>query len=163
MYTLQQRGDAFGSPPACFAPDHSKRKLGPLPNVTQSALQAAACGRTCTMPSPNSYIALSLPLRTFDTGDKEEAIQSLSATVGSENGTVTGFPIPSFKIGTLDALVQQADELTKLHAGCEGVVQRVSDSLKTILDGDEEKIAQNKMVNDSEHAVARGHVERAGG
>ncbi|KAI7787048.1 vacuolar atp synthase subunit c 1 [Diaporthe eres] len=100
------------------------------------------------MPSPNSYIALSLPLRTFDTGDKEEAIQSLSATVGSENGTVTGFPIPSFKIGTLDALVQQADELTKLHAGCEGVVQRVSDSLKTILDGDEEKIAQNKMVND---------------
>lgn len=112
------------------------------------------------MPSPNSYIALSLPLRTFDTGDKEEAIQSLSATVGSENGTVTGFPIPSFKIGTLDALVQQADELTKLHAGCEGVVQRVSDSLKTILDGDEEKIAQNKMVNDSKHGVARRHIGR---
>lgn len=107
------------------------------------------------MPSPNSYIALSLPLRTFDTGDKEEAIQSLSATVGSENGTVTGFPIPSFKIGTLDALVQQADELAKLHAGCEGVVQRVSDSLKTILDGDEEKIAQNKMVNDSKHGATR--------
>lgn len=105
------------------------------------------------MPSPNSYIALSLPLRTFDTGDKEEAIQSLGATVGPENGTVTGFPIPSFKIGTLDALVQQADELTKLHAGCEGVVQRVSDSLKTILDGDEEKISQNKMVNDSKNGL----------
>lgn len=101
------------------------------------------------MPSPNSYIALSLPLRTFDTGDKDEAIQALGATVGSDNGTVTGFPIPAFKIGTLDALVQQADELAKLHAGCEGVVQRVSDSLKTILDGDEEKISQNKMVNDS--------------
>lgn len=112
------------------------------------------------MPSPNSYIALSLPLRTFDTGDKEEAIQSLSATIGSENGTVTGFPIPSFKIGTLDALVQQADELTKLHTGCEGVVQRVSDSLKTILDGDEEKIAQNKMVNDSKNALERGREAR---
>lgn len=108
------------------------------------------------MPPPSSYIALSLPLRTFDTGDKEEAIQSLSATVGPENGTVTGFPIPSFKIGTLDALVQQADELTKLHAGCEGVVQRVSDSLKTILDGDEEKIAQNKMVNDSKMELHGG-------
>lgn len=96
-----------------------------------------------------SYILLSLPLRTFDTGDKDEAIQALGATVTSENGTVVPFPIPAFKIGTLDALVQQADELAKLHTGCEGVVQRVADSLKTILDGDEDKIAQNKMVNDS--------------
>lgn len=101
------------------------------------------------MSSPSSYILLSLPLRTFDTGDKEEAIQSLAATISPENGSVTSFPIPALKIGTLDALVQQADELAKLHSGCEGVVQRVSDSLKTILDGDEEKIAQNKMVNDS--------------
>lgn len=114
------------------------------------------------MPSPNSYILLSLPLRTFDTGDKDEAIQSLAATVSSENGTVTPFPIPSLKIGTLDALVQQADELAKLHSGCEGVVQRVADSLKNILDGDEEKIAQNKMVNDSKDQAAirsRGGVE----
>lgn len=109
-----------------------------------------------TMP-PTSYILLSLPLRTFETGDKEEAISSLSATITPDNGTVTPFPVPSFKIGTLDALVQQADDLTKLHAGCEGVVQRVADSLKTILDGDEDKISQNKMVNDSEiaHRSAR--------
>lgn len=97
-----------------------------------------------------SYILLSLPLRTFDTGDKDEAIQALGATVSAENGTVMPFPIPAFKIGTLDALVQQADELAKLHTGCEGVVQRVSDALKNVLDGDEDKIAQNKMVNDSE-------------
>lgn len=97
-----------------------------------------------------SYILLSLPLRTFDTGDNDEALQALGATVTPDNGTVLPFPIPAFKIGTLDALVQQADELTKLHAGCEGVVQRVADSLKNILDGDEDKIAQNKMVNDSE-------------
>ncbi|CAN8099516.1 unnamed protein product [Discula destructiva] len=95
-----------------------------------------------------SYILLSLPLRTFDTGDKDEAVQALGSTIGSENGTTTTFPVPAFKIGTLDALVQQADELAKLHAGCEGVVQRVADSLKTILEGDEDKIAQNKMVND---------------
>lgn len=96
-----------------------------------------------------SYILLSLPLRTFDTGDKDEALQALGATINSENGTVMPFPIPAFKIGTLDALVQQADELAKLHTGCEGVVQRVADSLKNILEGDEDKIAQNKMVNDS--------------
>lgn len=97
-----------------------------------------------------SYILLSLPLRTFDTGDKDDAVKSLGSTIGSDNGTATTFPIPAFKIGTLDALVQQADELAKLHTGCEGVVQRVADSLKTILEGDEDKIAQNKMVNDSE-------------
>lgn len=97
-----------------------------------------------------SYILLSLPLRTFDTGNKDEAVKSLGSTIGSDNGTATNFPIPAFKIGTLDALVQQADELAKLHTGCEGVVQRVADSLKTILDSDEDKIAQNKMVNDSE-------------
>lgn len=96
-----------------------------------------------------SYILLSLPLRTFDTGDKDEALKALGSTINAENGTVMPFPVPAFKIGTLDALVQQADELAKLHAGCEGVVQRVADSLKNILDGDEEKIAQNKMVNDS--------------
>lgn len=111
------------------------------------------------MSSPNSYILLSLPLRTFDTGDKEEAIQSLAATISPENGSVTPFPIPSLKIGTLDALVQQADELAKLHSGCEGVVQRVADSLRTILDGDEEKISQNKMVNDSKSRPALTHGE----
>lgn len=100
-----------------------------------------------------SYILLSLPLRTFDTGDQDEAIQALGATITPENGTVLPFPMPAFKIGTLDALVQQADELAKLHTGCEGVVQRVADSLKTILDGDEDKIEQNKRVNDSKTGI----------
>lgn len=100
-----------------------------------------------------SYILLSLPLRTFDTGNQDEAVKALGSTVGAENGTTTAYPIPAFKIGTLDALVQQADELAKLHTGCEGVVHRVADSLKTILEGNEDKIAQNKMVNDSEHQL----------
>lgn len=107
-----------------------------------------------------SYILLSLPLRTFDTGNTEEAVQALASTVGSDNGTTTNYPVPAFKIGTLDTLVQQADELAKLHTGCEGVVQRVADSLKTILEGDEDKIAQNKMVNDSELELLAGDCAR---
>lgn len=102
------------------------------------------------MPSPNSYILVSLPLRIFDSSDKDDALSAISATITSDNGTVQPFPIPEFKIGTLDALVQQADDLAKLDSACEGVVNRMADSLKNILDGDEEKIAQNKMVNDSE-------------
>lgn len=98
----------------------------------------------------SQYALLSLPLGVFDSGDKDEAISALRATVSNDNGTVVPFKIPDFKIGTLDALVQQADDLTKLEAACEGVVTKVAESLRTVLDGDEERLSQYKMVNDSQ-------------
>ncbi|OLN94263.1 V-type proton ATPase subunit C [Colletotrichum chlorophyti] len=100
------------------------------------------------------YALVSLPLGIFDSSDKQDAIASLSATISPDNGTVRPFNIPDFKIGTLDALVQQADDLAKLESNCEAVVAKVADSLKTILDGDEDKISQQKMVNDSEKCSA---------
>lgn len=51
----------------------------------------------------------------------------------------------------MDALVQQADELAKLEGLCESVTAKVGDSLRTILEGDEAKISQQKTVNDSKH------------
>jgi len=98
------------------------------------------------MPSVQ-YILVSLPLRIFD----DDPISSLKGTVGRDNGEVLPFAVPSFKIGTLDALVQHADDLTKLNAACEAVVSKVSDSLKVILDGDEERASQQKIVNDSRY------------
>lgn len=94
---------------------------------------------------PTQYILVSLPLRIFD----DDPLTSLASTVGRDNGETLPFPIPSFKIGTLDALVQHADDLAKLNAACEAAVAKVADSLKSILDGDEDKAAQQKMVNDS--------------
>jgi V-type H+-transporting ATPase subunit C len=101
------------------------------------------------MPSPTKQILISLPLRIFNSPEEEDALSSLSTTISPDNGTVYPFSIPSFKIGTLDALVQQADDLAKLDSTCEGVVAKIADSLKSILDGDEEKAAQHKMANDS--------------
>ena len=101
------------------------------------------------MPTPPKYILVSLPLRIFDSGSRDEALSSLSATVSSDNGTVLPFQIPDFKIGTLDGLISQAEDLAKLDSGCEGVISRVSDSLRGALDGDEDKVSQNKLVNDS--------------
>lgn len=95
------------------------------------------------------YALLSLPLGGFDSNDKSDAVASLRATVSNDYGTVLPFNIPDFKIGTLDALVQQADELAKLEASCQVVVAKVADSLKNVLDGDVDRIAQYKMVNDS--------------
>ncbi|KAL8371016.1 hypothetical protein RB595_001052 [Gaeumannomyces hyphopodioides] len=97
------------------------------------------------MPTPTTYALVSLPLRTFDTDD---ALASLRTTINPDNGAVLPFPIPEFKIGTLDALVQHADDLAKLEAACQGVVSRVADALKTLAGPDEDKIAQQKTVND---------------
>ncbi|EGU89305.1 hypothetical protein IWW34DRAFT_605705 [Fusarium oxysporum f. sp. albedinis] len=94
------------------------------------------------------YAFLSLPQGVFDSSDRDDAISSLRGTISSDNGSVLPFNIPDFKIGTLDALVQQADELTKLEASCQAVVSKVADSLKNVLEGDEDRIAQYKMVND---------------
>ncbi len=101
------------------------------------------------MPTPSKYILVSLPLRIFDSSDREGALASIGATISPDNGAVLPFPIPDFKMGTLDALVQEADDLIKLESGCAGVVSRVADSLRGILDGDEDKAAEQKTVNDS--------------
>jgi V-type H+-transporting ATPase subunit C len=104
------------------------------------------------------YALVSLPLGAFDSNDEEDAVSALSATVTSDNGTVTPFQVPDFKIGTLDALVQQADDLAKLESTSEAVVAKVADSLRTILGGDEDRLASYKMVNDSQfrNAASRG-------
>ena len=91
---------------------------------------------------------VSLPTSISPNNDKEEALNALRSNV-ADNGAVQPFKIPEFKIGTLDALVQQADDLAKLEGACQGVVAKVGDSLRSLLEGDEEKIGQQKTVNDS--------------
>lgn len=99
---------------------------------------------------PTKYALVSLPLGAFDSSDRDDAVSALSATVSSDNGTVVPFNVPEFKIGTLDALVQQADDLAKLEANAKAVVSKVSDSLRQVLNGDDDRLSQYKMVNDSQ-------------
>lgn len=100
------------------------------------------------MSGPTKYILVSLPSSISPSNAQEEGLTALRATVGAD-GSVQPFKIPEFKIGTLDALVQQADDLAKLESSCEAVVAKVGDSLRSLLEGDEDKIAQQKTVNDS--------------
>ncbi|PMB66490.1 V-type proton ATPase subunit C 2 [Beauveria bassiana] len=95
------------------------------------------------------YAVVSLPLSAFDSSHRDDALSSLRGTVG-DNGNVVPFKIPDFKIGTLDGLVQHADDLAKLEANCEAVVAKVADSLHSVLDGDPDRLASYKMVNDTE-------------
>ncbi len=104
------------------------------------------------------YLLVSLPTSISPSNDHDEALTALRSAVTTDYGTVFPFQIPDFKIGTLDALVQQADDLAKLGQGCEAVVGKVGDSLKNILEGDEEKISQQKTVNDSEKMHCRSRT-----
>lgn len=101
------------------------------------------------MSKSTKYLLISLPTSIAPSNEHDEALTALRSAVTTDYGTVTPFPIPELKIGTLDALVQQADELAKLEAACEGVVAKVGESLKTILEGDEGKVSQQKTVNES--------------
>lgn len=101
------------------------------------------------MSGPSKYLLVSLPTSISPSSDQDEALTALRSTVTTDNGTVLPFKIPEFKIGTLDALVQQADDLAKLESSCEAVVAKIGDSLRSLLEGDEDKIAQQKTVNDS--------------
>ncbi|KAJ5939701.1 hypothetical protein N7454_003288 [Penicillium verhagenii] len=100
------------------------------------------------MSKPGKYLLLSLPTSIVPSHHKDDALDAVSKTVTPDNGSAASFPIPEFKIGTLDGLVQQADELAKLEGQCEGVVGKVGDALKNILDGDEAQIERMKVVND---------------
>jgi V-type H+-transporting ATPase subunit C len=117
--------------------------------VAWATLSVSLCYRI--MSKPSTFILVSLPTSISSSLDKEDALNALRRTVG-DNGTTYPFNLPTFKIGTLDALVQQADDLAKLDNACAGVVGKVADSLRSILDGDEDKIAQQKTVNDSKIA-----------
>lgn len=99
--------------------------------------------------SKQTYFLVSLPTSISSSNDKDEALTALRSTVTNDLATTVPFAIPSFKIGTLDALVQQADELGKLEQSCHAVVSKVADSLRSILEGDEDKITEQKNVNDS--------------
>ncbi|KAL6708393.1 Vacuolar ATP synthase subunit C [Coniothyrium glycines] len=100
------------------------------------------------MSKGKTYLLVSLPTSITPSTNAEDALTALRTTVTNDVGSTSKFAIPKFKIGTLDALVQQADELTKLNNACEGVVAKVGDNLRQILDGDEEKVQQQKTIND---------------
>lgn len=132
--------------PRCSGKSFRTDHFTSTPNVQFEALRRPRI----EMSNSTKYLLISLPTSISPSNDRDEALTALRSTITNDCGTVTPFKIPDFKIGTLDALVQQADDLAKLESTCEAIVAKVGDSLRTILEGDEAKIAQQKTVNDSE-------------
>lgn len=101
------------------------------------------------MSNDTQYMLVSLPNSISPSNNTEDALTKLRSTVTTDNGTVMPFKVPHFKVKSMDSLFQQTDDLDKMQNTCESVVAQVGDKLKIILEGDEEKIAQQKTVNDS--------------
>lgn len=98
--------------------------------------------------SGNTYLLVALPSSISRSNDPDDAFTAIKTTVPSDAGTISRFPIPEFKIGTLDALVLQADELAKLDANVEGAVNKVVEVLRNIVSSPQE-VERHKTVNDS--------------
>lgn len=96
----------------------------------------------------STYLLVALPSSIHPSNDPAEAFASLRTTVPPDAGTISSFPIPEFKIGTLDALVLQADELGKLDMAVEVAVAKVVDVLRSVID-DPHDAARHQTVNDS--------------
>lgn len=105
-----------------------------------------------------TYLVVAVPSSITPSGHKDDALSSIQKAVNSSYGDVSSFNIPEFKIGTLDALIEQSEELGKLQGACNAVVSKVGDALKNILDGDEEKTQMHKSVNDSTQAALFDNV-----
>jgi V-type H+-transporting ATPase subunit C len=98
--------------------------------------------------SKSAFCLVSLPTSISPSNDSDEALTALRAVVSTDNGTTYPFNLPSFKIGTLDALVQQADDLQKLEQGCKGVVEKVADHYLQTFQWNKVKYRADKPISE---------------
>lgn len=113
------------------------------------------------------YILISLPSSIVPSNQRDDALSAVNDLLLQELGAditatsfsnddqsaattapVIPFSIPTFKIGTLDALVQQAEELEKLNSLCEAVTAKVGDVLATILEGKDVDVGAMKLIDE---------------
>lgn len=81
-------------------------------------------------------------------GDPETQLESwYSDNLNISPTDISKFSIPVFKIGTLDSLVQQSEELAKLDGQFHGVVAKLSDIIDSIYDGNAAKVAAAKKID----------------
>ncbi|KAI8337133.1 hypothetical protein BC941DRAFT_470867 [Chlamydoabsidia padenii] len=78
-------------------------------------------------------------------GNKQNTILNIKAKL-TEYAETNAFPIPDFKIGTLDALVLLSDDLVKYDAAFEQTVNKVADIVRTF--GSTGNRGQQLVVNE---------------
>ena len=103
------------------------------------------------MPSDLSYWLISVPLQDHD---PHRMMTELSKTLMKDGGAASSdiglLTLPPLKTGTLDSLITLSDELPKLDASFTGIVAKIVDTLRALLNNDEDALAQHVLVNEQE-------------
>lgn len=103
------------------------------------------------MSSGNLFYLVSLPASAAPSGgDPDTQLENwYSENLNVSSSEISQFSIPVFKIGTLDSLVQQSEELAKLDGQFHAVVSKLSDIIDSINEGNAAKVKAAKKINGS--------------
>ncbi|GME98758.1 unnamed protein product [[Candida] boidinii] len=103
------------------------------------------------------YLLLALPESVSP--DSKILSQWLEQNVNGGGVEVSTFDIPKFKVGTLDSLVVQSEELNKLDSQLSGSVQKVLDIISTIYDEKSNSDSKNSLIMKKARVVESKPVE----
>ncbi|GMM33450.1 H(+)-transporting V1 sector ATPase subunit C [Saccharomycopsis crataegensis] len=99
-----------------------------------------------------SFLIVSLPSNVAPSNNEELPLYLEKNLIGG-HGVVSKFAIPTFKIGTLDSLVQQSDELEKMDVTINGILNKIDDILNAIYDNNSGLVASSKRIDGDKNAV----------
>lgn len=101
------------------------------------------------MPSDLAYWIVSVPL---EDGDPHRMFSQLGAKLLSDGGSASNdfgqLNFPPLKTGTLESLISLSEELPKLDGMYTGIVAKIIDTLRALLNNDEQALGQHVLVNE---------------
>lgn len=99
----------------------------------------------------SNFLLVSLPQNAAPNGgDPEVQLESWYAeNLKLASSDISHFEIPIFKIGTLDSLVQQSEELTKIDGQFHGILGKVHDIMETVFESTPAKMTLATKVQGS--------------
>ncbi|KAI0314983.1 hypothetical protein OF83DRAFT_1062908 [Amylostereum chailletii] len=101
------------------------------------------------MPSDQSTWLVAVP----QDGDSEGVLQELSSKLSQQSksfshNSIGQLYIPTFKTGTLDALIALSEDLPKQELFFTSTVAKIVDTLRNLLNNDPSKLSQHVLVNE---------------
>lgn len=101
------------------------------------------------MPSDLAYWVIAVPLQDHDPHRMmSELTRTLMKDGGAASEDVGQLSFPPLKTGTLDSLITLSDDLPRLDATFTGIVAKIVDTLRALLNNDADALAQHILVNE---------------
>ncbi|XP_061073426.1 V-type proton ATPase subunit C 1-B [Conger conger] len=92
----------------------------------------------------SEFWVISVPLDKVSLQSLEKLNRAASKT---RLASVFRFPIPELKVGTLDVLLSVSDDLSRLDAYTESVIQRTAQCMLEVMEHSKDKVQENALAN----------------